>query len=235
MKKLFIISLILLSIAAVNSHATELKVTVQGIDNGQLIPAKYAFCEASATSKSTEGQDISPAISWEKGPEGTKSYVLVVVDRDVPLDKTNINKVGEKIPEDAPRQNFYHWLLVNIPPDITAIDEGRGKDKNYGNQLINDYLKFMGLKQDPQTTREYSGYDGPCPPWNDERMHNYHFKVYALSQTFHIGEDTLFDGDDIMHKIAPYILAQGEVIGTYTLNPALAPKAPAATETKASK
>jgi phosphatidylethanolamine-binding protein (PEBP) family uncharacterized protein len=27
---------------------------------------------------------------------------------------------------------------------------------------------------------EYYGYDGPCPPWNDERVHTYVFTLYAL-------------------------------------------------------
>src|SRR3546814_13406313 len=26
----------------------------------------------------------------------------------------------------------------------------------------------------------YLGYDGPCPPWNDERVHRYHFEVIAM-------------------------------------------------------
>jgi hypothetical protein len=210
---------------------------VQGIDNGQRIPTKNAYCAPKGADKSAEGENISPKISWDKGPDGTKSYLLVVVDRDVPLDMSNNNKDDKKIPEAAARQNFYHWLLANIPYNITSIAEGAGKDAHYGDMLDNDYLKFSGVKIDPQSIKKFSGYDGPCPPWNDERMHNYHFKVYALSETFSIGDDpSIFSGDDIMHKISPYILAQGEVIGTYSLNPGLMPKAaatPAPTTTPA--
>ena len=28
---------------------------------------------------------------------------------------------------------------------------------------------------------KYFGYNGPCPPWNDDTVHHYHFFVYALS------------------------------------------------------
>jgi phosphatidylethanolamine-binding protein (PEBP) family uncharacterized protein len=27
---------------------------------------------------------------------------------------------------------------------------------------------------------DYYGYDGPCPPWNDLRLHHYIFRLYAL-------------------------------------------------------
>ena len=27
---------------------------------------------------------------------------------------------------------------------------------------------------------DYYGYDGPCPPWNDELVHRYVFTLYAL-------------------------------------------------------
>jgi phosphatidylethanolamine-binding protein (PEBP) family uncharacterized protein len=32
----------------------------------------------------------------------------------------------------------------------------------------------------PDMAGQYFGYDGPCPPWNDERMHHYIFTIYAL-------------------------------------------------------
>ena len=63
------------------------------------------------------------------------------------------------------------------------------------------------------------GYDGPCPPWNDERLHHYVFTVYAL--------DT--DRLEVTRRVQPatmssrlskaHILDQASLTGTYTLNP----------------
>ena len=43
---------------------------------------------------------------------------------------------------------------------------------------INDYTGWFA--NDPDMAGEYYGYDGPCPPWNDERVHTYVFTLYAL-------------------------------------------------------
>jgi len=229
MKKL-ILAIFMAAILVSNSQAAPLKVTVGGIDDGAPIPEKFAHCVAKGADKSADGENTSPLISWEKGPDGTKSYAVIVVDRDVPTNFDNANKDGKTIEEAAPRQNFYHWIVLNIPVNITSIAEGKGKEKGFGDQLVNDFLKFSGLKKTGQNIKKFVGYDGPCPPWNDERVHNYHFKVYALSDSFNLGDDfeSSYTGNDIVHKIAPFILAEGEVIGTYTLNPALKPDAPKA-------
>jgi hypothetical protein len=40
-------------------------------------------------------------------------------------------------------------------------------------QGVNDYTGWFA--NDPDMAGEYYGYDGPCPPWNDERVHTYVF------------------------------------------------------------
>ena len=57
-----------------------LKVTVGSIENGRMIPNKFAFCVAATEGYAKAGSDISPSISWSKGPAGTKSYAVVVHD-----------------------------------------------------------------------------------------------------------------------------------------------------------
>ena len=233
MKKAILATLFTAAFAA-NSQAAELKVKINSFESGSPIPDKYAHCIAKGTDKSAEGENISPTISWDKAPEGAKSFALIVVDRDVPTNFDDANQEGKIIAESAPRQNFYHWILLNIPVNITSIPEGAGKDKAYGDQIVNDFFKFSGLKKTDQNMKKFLGYDGPCPPWNDERIHNYHFKVYALKEVFNLGDDYAgnYAGDDIVHKIAPYIISEGEVIGTYTLNPTLRPITPKVEVTK---
>lgn len=198
-----------------------LKVTLDSITDGQAIAPKYAHCAANDKEKSGQGQDISPPISWTPGPIGTRSYAVIVVDDDVPTVFDDAGKEGKTLPADMKRQDFYHWTLVDIPVTTTSIAEGKGRDVGLGVRGVNDYAKFH--LEDPA---QALGYNGPCPPWNDERVHHYHFRVYALDvESLDLKEG--FAPDDAMKAIKRHTVAKGEVTGTYTLNPAL-PKAPAA-------
>ena len=64
----------------------------------------------------------------------------------------------------------------------------------------------------------YGGYDGPCPPWNDERLHHYTFTVYALDVTS-LGLSGEIRGPQVVEAMQGHILDQASVTGTYTLNP----------------
>jgi phosphatidylethanolamine-binding protein (PEBP) family uncharacterized protein len=66
---------------------------------------------------------------------------------------------------------------------------------------------------------KYYGYDGPCPPWNDESLHHYHFTVYALSEkSLNMPQD--FDGPAVIEAMKGKILAEGKLDAIYTTNPA---------------
>ena len=67
---------------------------------------------------------------------------------------------------------------------------------------------------------DYYGYDGPCPPWNDERLHRYHFRVAALDIPS-LGLEGRFDIGDVRRAMEGHVLAEAEIIGTYSLNAAL--------------
>ena len=43
---------------------------------------------------------------------------------------------------------------------------------------VNNYTDWFA--GDEQMAGDYGGYDGPCPPWNDELLHHYRFTLYAL-------------------------------------------------------
>jgi len=67
---------------------------------------------------------------------------------------------------------------------------------------------------------EYLGYDGPCPPWNDALLHHYHFKISALDvATLPLVEG--FTAEQLRAAIASHVLAEAELVGTYSLNPEL--------------
>lgn len=99
-----------------------LTVAIGGLASDRRLPARAAFCAADGADARTF--DISPAVRWNKGPNATRSYVLVMVDPDVPADLTLIERPGVNIAADAPRQTIYHWVLADIPPATRSFAEG---------------------------------------------------------------------------------------------------------------
>ena len=156
--------------------------------------------------------------------------MLVCHDTDVPSRPDDVNKAGRTVAADLPRVDFFHWLLVDLPPKDGAIAEGefsrgvraRGKPGPAGprgtRQGLNNYTQWFA--EDPQMKGEYFGYDGPCPPWNDARLHHYHFTLYALDVE-RCPVEGKFSGPDVRAAIEGHVLAQASYMGTYALNPAV--------------
>jgi Raf kinase inhibitor-like YbhB/YbcL family protein len=195
----------------------------ESITDGERVPDAYAFGVPDGSGKAAaEGGNRSPHLRWSGHPEGTQSFAIVCVDPDVPADFSDANQDGRTIAEDAPRQDFTHWLVVDIPPDVTEVAEGAGSggivaggkptgETGFGGITgANNYTESMG-------DGTYGGYDGPFPPWNDERMHTYHFRVYALDVPS-LGLSGDFKLDDVTGAIEGHVLDQGEIVATYTLN-----------------
>ena len=218
----FLVSLVVAAVASAvapslpSAHAqATLHVTVDHFRTGGVIPARYAFCVAAASGHTAAGQNVSPAISWSRGPSGTASYAIVVVDSDVPTVFTDANQEGRIIPASAKRRPWYHWILVDIPPSITSLPEGAdskdgtakpaGPTPN-GVRGLNDYGDGR------------AGYDGPCPPWNDATVHHYHFRVYAFNVA-RLPLPAKFVPAEALRVSQPHVLAWGEAVGLYTQNP----------------
>ncbi len=206
-----------------------LDLTVEGIAEGQRIPEEFAFGIRTEDTPFTFGPNISPAISWSVGPDGTKSYAIIMHDRSVPTVFDDANQEGRTIPADLARMDFMHWILVDIPATTTGLPRGAesdgvvpkgkptGKVAN-GVRGANDFGMFMA--DNPDMAGNYGGYDGPAPPWNDELMHEYVFTVYALDVET-LGLDGVFAGKDALAAMEEHILASGSVTGLYSLNSAL--------------
>lgn len=206
-----------------------LNVTIEGWENGARIPEKFAYGIPAADGTMQHGENVNPGISWTPGPEGTKSYALICVDPEVPTIFDDANQPGRTIPADMPRRDFFHWVLVDIPIGVTRILEAvdsrgvteGGKNPglvDHGLNGANDYGRVAA--GDVNYNGVHGGYDGPCPPWNDERMHRYVFTVYALDVES-LGLIGAFGGTDALSAMQGHVLAQGSHEGTYTLNKAL--------------
>jgi Raf kinase inhibitor-like YbhB/YbcL family protein len=82
-----------------------------------------------------DGEDKSPALSWNAAPAGTKTFALTVTDPD------------------APSGTFTHWVLYNLPAKTSELSAGISNERQLANgarQGRNDFGKV--------------GYGGPCPP-----------------------------------------------------------------------
>jgi len=100
------------------------------------------------------GANISPALSWTGAPAGTKSLAITCYDPDAPTGS-----------------GFWHWVVYDIPADVTSLDTGAGND---GSRSLP-----AGAKQG-FTDYSTRGWGGPCPPPGD-KPHRYIFTIFALS------------------------------------------------------
>jgi Raf kinase inhibitor-like YbhB/YbcL family protein len=159
------------------------------ISEGARMRDDYCFIKPHPTQHAELAKNRNPHFAWGELPEGTKSLVLILHDTDAPTSKDFVNKVGKMVPYDYPRTEFYHWVAVDLDPK-TFIQPGefskevtlRGKTgpASFRNSRhgINDFTDWY--KGNPIMEGTYFGYDGPAPPWNDEKLHNYVFTLYAL-------------------------------------------------------
>jgi Raf kinase inhibitor-like YbhB/YbcL family protein len=206
-----------------------MRLTSTSFENNSRIPERLAFGIPDPDEHMRLGPNRNPQLSWSDLPDGTRSLVLICTDPDVPSSADDINQEGKTIPAELPRVDFTHWVVVDIAPKESSLMEGicsdgvtpGGKECKTGpgesRQGLNDYTGFLAGNPDMQGY--YFGYDGPCPPWNDERLHHYHFVLFATDL------DTCpvqgkFTGADVRTAIEGHVLEEARFIGTYSLNPA---------------
>lgn len=102
-----------------------LQLRSSAFSNGGAIPPKFTC----------DGSDLSPALSWNDPPPGTKAFALIMDDPD------------------APGGTWVHWVLYDLPASVRELPEGvpTAKDLESGaRQGSNDFRRI--------------GYAGPCPP-----------------------------------------------------------------------
>ncbi len=157
-----------------NVHSTS-------FSDGAAIPQKYAFSGMGCT-----GENLSPHLSWNDAPAGTKSFAVVMHDPDAPTSG-----------------GFYHWVMFNIPGDTRELAEGEG-GKQFGKIFSGVVLGHTDFGANE--------YGGPCPPPGPP--HRYHITVYALD-TEKLPLDKSTTGAKFEFAAAPHTLAKAEIVGVY--------------------
>lgn len=120
-----------------------------------------------------QGKDISPHLAWTEIPQDTKSFAISVTDPD------------------ATGRTWIHWLIINIPANVTEFSKGTYQ----GIQVPNDFVK-------PE-------YGGPCPPTG---KHRYVFTLYALDT------EDLGTGINLLNffdRVNSHMISKAELVGMY--------------------
>ena len=195
--------------------------------NGDRIAARYAAGRLDGEHGVAFADNLSPHLAWSELPAGTQSLALICHDFDVPSRPDDVNQAGREIPSDLARVDFFHWVLVDLPPTLTQIIEGefsrgftpRGKPGpnalHGARQGLNDYTGWFA--GDAQMAGNYFGYDGPFPPFNDSLVHHYVFTLYALALP-RLPLEGVFTGTQVRQAITGQVLDAATHSGTYTLN-----------------
>jgi|SRR6185437_6387044 len=196
--------------------------------NGAPIPPEFTFGKRGESEPCTFSGNRNPHLAWRNAPAGARSFALACIDIDVPSRGDDVNQPGRSVSADLPRVDFAHWLMIDIPTEcgeITAascsdgvVAHGKRAPAGPGGsrQGRNDYTGWFA--SDPDMRGDYLGYDGPCPPWNDLRLHHYHFRLYALDCP-RLGLPEAFGWSQMLHAMRGHVLAEAQWIGTCTLNP----------------
>lgn len=211
----------------------------ESFQDGGSIPAEYAFAETDPAARLRLAANRNPHLAWDDIPKGSESLALFCIDGDAPQDASGVNRDDTVLELSLPRGDFYHWTLIDLPPLAGCIAAGAMADgvaahgkpgpsaivpllDGIGSpvrQGVNDYSSWFAA--DPAMAGDYYGYDGPCPPWNDLRVHHYIFRLYALDLP-RLEVEGRFDGPQAWAALQGHILDEAQWIGSYTLNPQLA-------------
>lgn len=146
-----------------------MKLTSLAFQYGEIIPQRFG----------RDFDNINPPLAIEGIPDGTISLVLIMEDPDVPA------TAGVPV--------WDHWIVFNIPPDISVIPEDwhsvcvRGKG-----------------------TRGELDYGGPRPP---DREHRYYFRVCALDVMLGLPEGS--SKLDVLDAMQGHVLAAAELMGRF--------------------
>jgi Raf kinase inhibitor-like YbhB/YbcL family protein len=214
-----------------------MRLVSETFQDGGRMPDETAFGLLGEDKQYVFGLNRNPHLAWSELPVGTRSLVIINDDLDVPVTLDTFNQEGAVVGKHLARRTLCHWVLIDLAPDSSPIALGEfsagvtvggkpGPEAPRGaRQGINEYTGWFKTRQDTKMMGNYYGYDGPCPPWNDEIPHRYVFTLYALNVAkLDVGEAREFGKEEVlaaMNREPCQVLGQASITGLYALNPRL--------------
>lgn len=155
-----------------------LTLTSPDFEDGGIIPNKYTQAVPDA---------VSPQLEWTHVPAGTMSFVLILHDPDVAIQR----KTGDVL----------HWMIFNIPGTATGLPQGVPAEAKLSDGAINAKNLRGGI-----------GYMGPgAPPAGP--YHHYTFELFALDTKLDLGPDAT--RDQVLDAMQGHILGKGVLEGRF--------------------
>src|SRR5262249_54456179 len=120
MKRAVLISVVLVSLGSIaaaqegnNGPPVLAKEIVKAKGGGKLLVMSSAFSSGEdLDDKYTQnGANMSPPLSWSKGPAGTRSYVVLAED-------SGVNR----------HDPVFHWVVYDVPLTVTSLPEHMGSE-----------------------------------------------------------------------------------------------------------
>ena len=133
------------------------------------------------------GQNLSPQLSWDNVPAGTKSFAITIYDKDAPTGS-----------------GWWHWIVFNIPSTVNELKQGAG-------DASKNLLPTGAIES--QTDFGRGGYGGPCPPEGD-KPHQYVITLYAL-KTDNLGLDAKASPGLVGFYLNNNSLAKASIVAYY--------------------
>jgi Raf kinase inhibitor-like YbhB/YbcL family protein len=160
----------------------EMSLESDDIEHGEELPNQHR-----ADIMGMTGENDSPHLRWSGAPEGTQSYAVTCYDPDAPTGS-----------------GFWHWVVFDIPADVTELPRGAGRSDQ------------TGLPPGAQHARNDTGepcYVGAAPP-EGHGEHRYVFAVHALGVPT-LGLDSSASPAYVGFNLTFNTLARGVLMATY--------------------
>jgi Raf kinase inhibitor-like YbhB/YbcL family protein len=148
----------------------------------ELSSGAFGSGEGIPRSYTCDGENVSPPLRWRLVPDEARTLVLICDDPD------------------APEDPFAHWVLYDLPADVSGLEEDVPRAGRLSLGGVQGRNSSGGI-----------GYSGPCPPRGP--AHHYYFRLYALDQALSLPAGAT--RQQVLDRIGGHVLDNTELMGFY--------------------